>query len=254
MFWLDFSRADGNSEHRGDPPTARAMPDPGRGQPFPRIHQNSVQMSSLTPPPTEESVLVIPRALFDQLGAFDGLCFDPERYLNAILDPAHARFLPRSAAENDPSFKQIIPYALITNGGRILHYVRGRKTGEQRLAAKGSIGIGGHVNLSDLASPQINATTYHNGVRREVTEEIVFPGPVRESVRALLNDDSSEVGRVHLGVVHVFELETSEVRPGESEITELAFLTPEELRRRYEALESWSRICVDGLDRLLAKP
>lgn len=210
-------------------------------------------MSSSSVPPAEESVLVIPRALFDQLGAFEGLCLEPDRYLAAILDPAHASFLPRSAAENDPSFKQIIPYALVTNGGRLLHYVRGQKTGEQRLAAKGSIGIGGHVNLSDLDSPAINATTYHNGVRREVAEEIVFEGAFRERVRALLNDDSTDVGRVHLGVVHVFEIEASTVQPGESEITELAFLRPSELRPRYEALESWSRICFDGLDGLLRK-
>ena len=207
---------------------------------------------SLPPaPPTEESVLVIPRRLFDRLGAFEGLCFEPERYLAAILDPAHASFLLRPAAENDPSFKQIIPYAVITHAGRILHYVRGRKTGEQRLAAKGSIGIGGHVNLSDLDSPQITTATYHNGVRREVAEEIIFHGSFRESVRALLNDDSTEVGRVHLGVVHVFELETADVQPGESEITELAFLARDELRARYDALESWSRICFDALDGLV---
>ncbi len=203
--------------------------------------------------PAEESVLVIPRALFDELGAFEGLTFQPEAYLRAIVDPRHARFLPRSAAENDPSFKQIIPYAILTHGGRILHYVRGKKTGEQRLAAKGSIGIGGHVNLSDLDVPEISAATYHNGVRREVAEEIVIRGPVRETVRALLNDDSTEVGRVHLGVVHVFELENADVSAGESEITELGFLTRDELRARAGALENWSRICLDGLDELLRR-
>jgi len=72
-------------------------------------------------------------------------------------------------------------------------------------------------------------------------------------VRALLNDDSTEVGRVHLGVVHIFELENSEVTPGESEITELGFLTRDELRARYDALENWSRICLDGLDGLLQR-
>lgn len=208
----------------------------------------------MPPPPdnaAEESVLVIPRALFDDLGAFEGLCYEPEAYLRAIVDPKHAHFLPRSAAENDPSFKQVIPYAILTHGGRILHYVRGRKTGEQRLAAKGSIGIGGHVNRSDLDAPEISATTYHNGVRREVAEEIIFRGPAQESVRALLNDDSTEVGRVHLGVVHIFELPDDRVAPGESEITELGFLTQAELRGRYDALENWSRICFDGLDGLL---
>ena len=103
----------------------------------------------------------------------------------------------------------------------------------------------------DLDAEEISAATYHNGVRREVAEEIIIRGPIRESVRALLNDDSTEVGRVHLGVVHVFELENTDVRPGESEITELGFLTRDELRERYDALENWSRICVDGLDGLL---
>ena len=63
---------------------------------------------------------------------FSGLCFQPEGYLEAIVDPRHAHFLPRSAAENDPSFKQIIPYAILTHAGRILHYVRGKKTGAIR--------------------------------------------------------------------------------------------------------------------------
>jgi predicted NUDIX family phosphoesterase len=250
MFELDFSRTDGIAGVASGLLAAGAMPD-ATNHPNPSLSR--AKMPPLPAAPAEESVLVIPRALFDTLGAFEGLCFEPDRYLHAIVDPQHAHFLPRSAAENDPSFKQIIPYAILTHGGRILHYVRGRKTGEQRLAAKGSIGIGGHVNLSDLDAPEISATTYHNGVRREVAEEIVSRGPVRESVRALLNDDSTEVGRVHLGVVHVFELENADVSPGESEITELAFLSPAELRARFDALENWSRICLEGLDGLLRR-
>jgi len=94
----------------------------------------------------DENVLVVPRSLFDELGAFHGLNFEPEKYLRALLSRGNNFFLPRAQAETDPSHKQIIPYALIAHGDTVLHYVRGKKAGEQRLVAKGSIGIGGHMN------------------------------------------------------------------------------------------------------------
>src|SRR5437764_2440597 len=95
--------------------------------------------------PTDENVLVVKRALFDQLGAFQGLNFEPRKYLDAILSRGNNFFLRRDQAEKDPSDKQIIPYALLTHGDKVLHYVRGKKAGEQRLVAKGSIRIGGDI-------------------------------------------------------------------------------------------------------------
>ncbi len=201
----------------------------------------------------DERVLVVPRASFSAIGSFEGLCFEPDRYFPALLDPAQASFQRRGDVEEDPSLKQLIPYAILTYAGRVLHYVRGAGGGEQRLVAKGSIGIGGHVNLSDFASDCIDESTYHNGVRREVAEELVLGGSFRESIRAILNDDSTPVGQVHLGVVHVFELDSAEVLAGEREITELGFLTPAELRARRDRLETWSQICVDSLERLLGR-
>src|ERR1051325_3102224 len=94
----------------------------------------------------EENVLVIKRSLFDQLGSFQGVSFEPEKYLGPILSRGNNFFLPRSQAENDPAHKQIIPYVLMVFQNKVLHYVRGKKAGEQRLVAKGSIGIGGHMN------------------------------------------------------------------------------------------------------------
>jgi len=96
-----------------------------------------------------ENILVVRRSLLDELGAFQGLNFEPQRYLGALLSRGNNFFLPRAAAEHDPTHKQIIPYAIITHRDRVLHYVRGKKAGEQRLVAKGSIGIGGHMNDSD---------------------------------------------------------------------------------------------------------
>ena len=199
-----------------------------------------------------EEVLVVPRALFDELGAFEGLSFEADRYLHALLDPRHGRFLPRPAAENDPGFKQLIPYVLLAHGGRVLHYVRGKKGGEARLASKGSVGIGGHVNRTYHPAGPPDAAAFARGVRRELREEIVFAGNPEPRAAALLNDDSTEVGRVHLGVVYVLDLVDPAVASGESEITRLEWCEPSELRARRSAMESWSQICVDHLDRLLA--
>lgn len=199
----------------------------------------------------EENVLVIRRSLFDELGSFHGLSFEPEKYLTAILARGNNFFMPRSQAENDPTHKQIIPYALIAHGGRVLHYVRGKKAGEQRLVSKGSIGIGGHMNDTDESLFAWDEHAYRAGVEREVNEEITIGSKFTDRIVALLNDDTTEVGRVHLGIVHVFELETPDVHKRESMITNVGFLRKEELRARRDQLETWSQICVDSIDRLL---
>jgi len=201
--------------------------------------------------PPEENILVIKRSLFDQLGSFQRLNFEPRKYLDAILSRGNNFFLPRARAENDPTHKQIIPYALIAFENRVLYYVRGKKAGEQRLVAKGSIGIGGHMNEGDESLFALDEAAYRAGVEREVSEEIKIDTKFDDRIVALLNDDATEVGQVHLGIVHVFKLVEPKVEKREAVITNLAFLTKEELAARRESLESWSQICVDSLDRLL---
>src|SRR6266403_636206 len=204
--------------------------------------------------PPNENILVIRRSLFDELGAFQGLSFEPEKYLGAILSRGNNFFIPRPKAESDPAFKQIIPYALIVFQNTVLHYVRGKKAGEQRLIAKGSIGIGGHMNETDESLFAMDQEAYRAGVEREVNEEIKIDTPFEDQIVALLNDDSTEVGRVHLGIVHIFKLQEPKVQKREAMITGLTFLTKEELTKRRESLESWSQICVDSLERLLLSP
>jgi predicted NUDIX family phosphoesterase len=199
----------------------------------------------------EENILVIKRSLFDQLGAFQGLCFESEKYLKAILSRGNNSFLPRSQAERDPTHKQIIPYALIAHGDKVLHYVRGKKAGEQRLVAKGSIGIGGHMNDDDESLFAWDEAAYRAGVEREVNEEIKIDSPFEDRIVALLNDDTTEVGRVHLGIVHVLKLAEPKVQKREAMITGLTFRTKQELMGQRESLESWSQICLDALERLL---
>ncbi len=200
----------------------------------------------------EEMILVIPRSTLDTLGSFQGLHFDVDRYLRAFFQPSNPLFMPRNAAETDPQFKQIIPYAIFTHAGRILSYVRGKKSGEQRLAAKRSIGIGGHMNDTDADPSGFDLGAYRKALAREISEELQIQTAYRERAVALLNDDSTEVGRVHLGVVHVFECESDAISEGESVITDLRFLTREELMTERDSLETWSRICFDELDAILS--
>jgi predicted NUDIX family phosphoesterase len=199
-----------------------------------------------------ENVLVIRRELFDELGSFQGLNFEPEEYLRAILSRGSNFFIPRPEAETNPAYKQIIPYALIAFEKTVLHYVRGKKAGEQRLVAKGSIGIGGHMNETDESLFAMDEQAYRAGVEREVNEEIKIDTSFEDRIVALLNDDSTEVGRVHLGIVHIFKLNEPKVQKREAMITGLTFLTKEELMACRESLENWSQICLDSLDHLLS--
>jgi predicted NUDIX family phosphoesterase len=195
----------------------------------------------------EEHVLVVKREFFNELGSFQGLCRQVDDYLPAFLKTENNFFTPRAAAEQNPSLKQIIPYAVFLHGGRILHYTRGSKSGEKRLVAKASIGIGGHVNDTDESLPHLDQSTYQNAVRREIREELRLGGGFTERAVALINDDSTEVGSVHLGVVHLVELENDSVTAGEKAIAELGFATLAELLARRESFEIWSQIVLDAL-------
>ena len=196
----------------------------------------------------EEMVLVLPRQLLDTLGEFQGIQLDARRYIGPILDGGQTRFMPRSQAEENPDFKQIIPYVLIRQGDRWLHYVRGKASGEKRLVAKGSIGVGGHINPEDQSLFDTGRDFYDRAVQRELHEELRIDGEFRTRIVALLNDDSTPVGRVHLGVVHLCELTHENVSRGEASLTELRFLPLEELQNRREQLETWSQFCLDHLE------
>ncbi len=198
-----------------------------------------------------EQVLVVARELLDQVGSFQGFHGDPTAYLEAFLAQGNNYYLAREDAEEDPSHKQIIPYAIFHHEGRLLHYVRGGSSGEKRLAAKGSIGIGGHINTTDVSASGLAHDAYLAGVAREVEEELKVSTSYQQQVVGLLNDDSNEVGQVHLGVVHLFDLESDGVSSNEDAITELEFLSPGELRERAERLETWSSILVENLGEIL---
>lgn len=199
--------------------------------------------------PPEEQVLVVERQVFDRLGAFEGVCLDADRYVAGLLAPGVPRFMPRPKAEIDPGFKQIIPYVILTHGDRVVSYVRGKQSGETRLVGKRSIGIGGHINPDD-DMPLFHddfREAYRAAVEREVAEELTVESRHTDRIVALINDDSTEVGRVHLGVVHYWQLDTPEVRKNEKAIAQLAMMSLDELRAARDTLESWSAMCLDRL-------
>lgn len=199
----------------------------------------------------DEKVLGFPRALFEQLGVFQGFNADVDRYLPVILDPKNNSFMPRSQAETNPAFKQIIPYVVITDGKSVLHYVRGKKAGEQRLVAKGSVGIGGHINDEDHTLFAFGLQAFQDAVKREVCEELSIQGEFDARPVGLINDDSTEVGRVHFGVVHVLFRQPEQVKKNEQVITQLEFVPIEELKAKRDQMETWSQLCIDHLDTVM---
>lgn len=199
----------------------------------------------------DEKVLVFPRSLLDRLGLFQGFRTDVNRYLPEVLDPKNNSFLSRARAETDPNFKQIIPYVVVTDGKSILHYVRGKKAGEQRLVAKGSIGIGGHINDEDHTLFSVGSDAFQDAVRREVCEELTIQGSFEVRPAGLINDDSTEVGQVHFGIVHVLICTPERVRKNEQVITQVEFAPIEKLLAKRDQMETWSQLCLENLPALL---
>ena len=201
--------------------------------------------------PTEERVLCFKRQLLEELGVFQGLSLDVEKYLPVVTSPSQILYLNRSDAEQDKRYKQLIPYVLILCHDRILRYRRGKGGQETRLHGLFSVGIGGHISEEDhgLFSNQLG---YHEGMRRELKEEVDVEA-ANEAAVAVINDDSTEVGFVHFGVVHVLHVPTEEIVGRRSGIVAPEFVSIVEAMKDPSAYESWSRFCLENLDALLSK-
>ena len=197
-----------------------------------------------------ERVLVVPTELLHRVGYFQGFTDDVDRYVRDLFRPDHTAYRLRGEMEEDPRFKQLIPYVIFRHTDkegnvRVFQYTRGSGQGEQRLHRKMSIGIGGHISSTDADCN--DRKPYEEGMRRELEEEVMIDTTYRAQCVGLINDDQTEVGKVHLGVVHVFDVEEPCVEPRESEILEAGFCTVSELQSNRERMESWSRICFDAI-------
>ena len=194
---------------------------------------------------SEPHVLVVPRAAVPDAAGWYGLRHDG---LDAFLAtvPAVGRFEPRARMEMDPSHKQLIPYLVLRDGERYFLMRRTKAGADPRLHDRWSIGVGGHIDPGDAG--------VEGGLQREWREELVADFvPVFQPV-ALLNDDTTEVGAVHLGIVCVADAAGREVAVRETHKLAGSFASPTEVAAGAEQLETWSRLVFDALESGLIAP
>jgi predicted NUDIX family phosphoesterase len=186
-----------------------------------------------------ERVLVIPRTVVPDEAGWLGLRSDG---LAAFLDTVGevGRFEPRDAMEVDPTHKQLIPYLVLRDGHRYFLMRRTRAGGDARLHDRWSIGVGGHLNPGDA--------DLFGGLRREWREELVADFEPAFVPLALLNDDTTTVGAVHLGVVFVADAAGRPVAVRETDKLEGTFVDPAAVAAVADDLETWSRIVFDALE------
>jgi predicted NUDIX family phosphoesterase len=195
---------------------------------------------------SSERVLVVPGTALDRLGRFQGFCPEAERYLSALLVPELMEYRPRSEVEEDPSFKQLIPYVVFRCANAVFCYTRGSTQGEARLHRLRSLGVGGHV-AEDDAQGQKSREAYESALWRELGEEVEVASPGHMRLVGLINDDATAVGQVHLGVVHLYELERPEVAPREEGLAAAEFLAIPTIWTIRQEFETWSQICIESL-------
>lgn len=195
----------------------------------------------------QEEILVFPASLLKDLGYFHGFSDEVGRYIDRITEAA--RFVFRQPAEGDPSLKQIIPYALLRHNEAIFRYKRTRRGEEDRLHAKYSIGVGGHINPSDkfdlfaATKPVIEMA-----MEREVAEEVIIDTAYSAKCVGLLNDDSNDVGRVHFGLVYELELDEPKATIREKgSLVRGEFIDVRHLAAEFDLYETWSQILIESL-------
>ena len=201
-------------------------------------------------PIPQEDVLVVPRHVLEQVGVFQGFCEDVEKYLPFLLDPNQTLWMPREQAEEDTTFKQLIPYCLLAwlspdGESQYFSYTRGGGQGEARLRSKRSVGIGGHIASTD--GQYGDNASYEAGMLRELNEEVEINTNFTSRCVGLINDDATPVGSVHLGIVHVLELESPDVISRETDLIECGFESLGKLLAERENFETWSQIALDAV-------
>src|SRR5262245_49676683 len=187
---------------------------------------------------TGELVYVVPRADVPDQAGWHGLRTDGLEAFVAALERA-GRYEPREAMERDPSFKQIIPYLVLRDGPRWFLMQRTAAGGDERLHHRYSIGVGGHLNPGDGG--------LLGGLRREWAEELDAAFVPDFELVALLNDDTTDVGSVHLGAVYVADAAGRQVDIRETHKLSGAFADEAAVGAVADRMESWSRLTFEFL-------
>lgn len=191
----------------------------------------------------EEEVLVVPADVLFRRGEWFGLTTELASFRSILEDPRSLEYRPRSKVETDPSVKQLIPYAILKQGGDVFAYRRGKTGGENRLHDLWSIGVGGHICKED---GDAGNKAYETGFLRELDEEVVISGEFRHRIVGLLYDPSTPVGSVHVGVVHIVEV-AGEVAGRDPSLTDAGFCPLADLAREPNRLETWSQLVIEPL-------
>ena len=189
-----------------------------------------------------EQVLCVKREDIFPDGAWHGFVTEGLENHQKVIRERHV-FMPRAAVEEDASYQQVIPYIVFRHADRYFLTHRLRASAERRLRKQYSLGLGGHINPGDLKG----GDPIHDGLRREWQEEVIYDGRFEARLLGLLNDDTSPVSKVHLGVVFLVEGDKPAISIRET--TKLAgeLLTLNEMRIYYLGMESWSQIVYDRL-------
>jgi predicted NUDIX family phosphoesterase len=193
----------------------------------------------VSPAVPDEQVLVVARDLVPDRAGWLGLRSAGLRAFLDVID-AHGRYVPRDQAEHDPGQKQVIPYLVLRDDDAYFLMRRTRAGGDVRLHDRWSIGVGGRLNPGDVG--------LLGGLRREWREELIADFEPAFEPFALLNDDTTDVGSVHLGVVFLAEAEGRVVAVRETDKLAGSFASPAEVAAVAEHLETWSRIVFDALE------
>lgn len=196
-----------------------------------------------TPPFTDkwnERILVVKREYFFPEGSWNGLkVVDFDQYLTMIQNKKE--FVARGPVETNYSYKQIIPYLVFEHEGSYFLMQRKATASESRLASKYSLGIGGHLREEDIAGTDLFAWA-----KREFEEEINYSGKLEIEPLGLLNDDSNDVGKVHIGFVFLLK-GSSPVISVKSELARGELLSLDTCKARYAAMETWSQFVFNFL-------
>lgn len=191
-----------------------------------------------------EQVLVLPRDRVPGGCDFTGVrpAADADLHELQAAVAEHGRYADRPEAERDPSLKQLIPYVVLRDGDSIFLTHRTDQGGDARLHGRASIGVGGHLNPVDAGADPIMA-----GLEREWAEELEAAWNPSFELRGFLNDDSNDVGAVHLGVVFEVQAAGRPVAVREHEKLSGEFVTPAELAASWDRLETWSQLVAETL-------
>jgi predicted NUDIX family phosphoesterase len=194
----------------------------------------------------EESVFTIPTDTLCELIPYKekGLIRGNSEVLKKIIQDG--LFHKRDDLEENPSFKQLIPYAILSNDDSYYLFKRTSGQTEKRLHNKFTLGVGGHMNPGNSGETGIQYLL--SELKRELFEEVkLLNGCTIEHIEFIgfINDDTIAVGRVHIGLLYIIQLSNKDIMVNEPDKMMAEWASRHELANYTGKMETWSRIALD---------